>query len=95
LVADTKTLSSLDGKFKYELAKTSEDFFVVMSTFGVPSGYSGQPSLGPYGVFSSSESSLPGAVTLSGNKIQAFVGGKWTSPEGQDSSDIGIFMATP
>src|SRR3990172_269662 len=57
LISDTKSLSSSDGKFKYELTKSSKDFFIVMGTFGAPLGYSGQPSSGPYGVFSSSESS--------------------------------------
>jgi len=95
LVSDTKSLLSSDGKFKYELASSSKDFFVVMGTFGAPTGYSGQPSSGPYGVFSSSESSLPGTATLGGGNTQAYIGGKWTSLEAGEAPDIGIFMATP
>ena len=95
LISDTKSFSSIDGKFKYELTKASKDFFVVMNTFGAPSGYSGQPTSGPYGVFSSSKSSLPGSVSLDSGNIQAYVGAKWASLDGGDASDVGIFMATP
>jgi len=95
LTSDTKSFSAIDGKFKYELAKASKEFFVVMNTFGAPSGYSGQPIAGPYGIFSSVESSAPGSVSLSGGKIQAYMGGKWSSLEGTNASNIGIFMVTP
>jgi hypothetical protein len=95
LVSETDSLASIDGKFKYQLEEVSDDFFVVMATFGVPKGFSTEPSTGPYGVFSSSESLLPGSVTLSGGKIEAYLGGKWTSLEANKSSSLGIFMATP
>jgi hypothetical protein len=94
LITDTKTLSFPDGKFGFELSKASQDFFVVMGTFGAPSGYSGQPSSGPYGVFSSAEGPSSGKVNLSGNVV-AYLGSKWVSLEDGEVGDIGIFMATP
>jgi hypothetical protein len=95
LLTGTKTLLSVDGKFSYELSKSSKDYFVVMGTFGIPEGFSTTPSAGPYGVFSSSQATLPGKVSLEGGKIEGYVNGKWLSLESGESSDIGIFMALP
>lgn len=95
LLTGVKTLSSVDGKFSYELSKSSKDYFVVMGTFGVPAGFSGDPSSGPYGVFGSSAAALPGKVSLEGAKIEGYVDGEWSTLESGESSDIGIFMAVP
>jgi len=95
LLSNTDLLGSTDSKFSYKLSKASKEFFVVMNTFGAPSGYSSQPVEGPYGVFSSSESTVTGNVSLSGGKIEGFMDGKWEQLQGEKSSDIGIFMATP
>lgn len=92
-VNDTDKLSSLDGNFTYTLEESSEAYFVVMPTFGVPSSAPGEVATGPYGVFSSEEGPFPGEVNLSGN-VYGFTGESWESLSGSTSEDIGIFIIT-
>ena len=90
LYSDTDTLSSQDGIFTYNLEESSEEFFVVMQTFGLPNPPEGNP-VGPYGVFSSSLVELPGGVRLSG-EVYILDGENWEPLDGNSSDNIGIFL---
>ena len=92
LVSSTKSLASLDGKFKLVLDRVpSRTFFVVMETFGVGPEPPGELVAGPYGVFSSSTSPLSGTVSLEGG-IYAKSGASWSKLSSGKTSDVGIFI---
>ena len=87
-------LSSVDGKFKYVLAKKpTRAYFVVMETFGLPEDTSSVIS-GPYGVFGSSSEALAGIVSLEGQKMLYWTGSKWSELTSGKSTNIGIFIGT-
>jgi hypothetical protein len=93
LQSDTKKLTSVDGNFSYTLTKTpSETFFVTMETFGLPGDAPEEVTSGPYGIFSSAETSLAGSVQLDGGTIYRWTGSKWQALEDGSSSDLGIFV---
>jgi hypothetical protein len=95
LQSDTKKLTSVDGDFSYTLTKTpSETFFVTMETFGLPGDAPAEVASGPYGVFSSSKTSLVGSVRMDGGTIYRWTGSKWQALEDGSSSDLGIFVTT-
>lgn len=89
----TKELASLDGKFTYTLKQSSDAYFVVMPTFGLPESSPGEVSSGPYGVFASTDGAYPGTVNFVGN-VYGFYGSKWEKLSGSSSSDIGVFITT-
>jgi len=60
-------LTSADGDFVYKMDKESEDWYIVMQTFGLPEG-DNAPSSGPYGIFSSS-SLLPSGSADGWNNV--------------------------
>lgn len=91
-LSDTDELKSLDGKFTYTLDESSEAFFVVMPTFGLPGSATGEVVTGPYGVFASEEGPFPGKVNLSGN-VFVWYGDSWESLKGT-SDDLGVFITT-
>lgn len=94
LLSGSDELTSVDQKFTYTLDETSEEYFIVMETFGVPDVPEGSLERGPYGVFSSS--SVPQAGTVSFDiKVGNFryVDGEWVDIGDEKSSDIGIFVA--
>lgn len=94
LLSDTDSLTSIDGKFEYALTKTPKSgFFVVMSTFGVPSALSNLVD-GPYGVFSSLTTTLPGKVTLGSAKISTWNGTSWKEITDGAASNVGIFVTS-
>lgn len=92
LIKDSRDISSSDSKFKFTLSKTPVGFFVVMETFGLPDKIENVQT-GPYGVFSSFDSSLPGTVDLAG-KVFVWDGGVWNEIKDNKSSDLGIFVGT-
>jgi len=62
LISGTTTLDSVDGKFTYKLDDKPDDvFFVVMQTFGLPTGYKDGWDGVSYGVFASVEDKYPGS----------------------------------
>lgn len=89
---DTDTLASLDGKFTYKLDESSDAYFVVMPTFGLPSPAPADVEIGPYGVFSSTSDELSGTVTLPGN-VYSWDGSSWNMVSGS-SDNIGVFIST-
>jgi len=90
LLNGTKKLESVDGKFVATLDSSSNDFFVVMETFGVPDALPAEIESGPYGVFASSEEDLEGKVKLSGSEF-TWDGSKWTS---EIDFATGVFIGT-
>jgi len=95
LQSDSKELTSVDGNFSYILTKTATSgFFVTMETFGLPGEAPAEVTSGPYGVFSSAETSLAGRVEMSGGSVYRWTGSKWQALENGTSSDIGIFIGT-
>lgn len=86
-------LTSVDGKFSFELAKlASKTFFVTMETFGIPVDPPGNVVAGPYGIFASGAVSYPGNVKLPSGSVYTLNGSTWTKLEGGEASDIGIFV---
>lgn len=90
-----KELTSVEGGFSYALSqKPGKDFFVTMGTFGIPLDAPGEVALGPFGVFSSATSAVPGTVKLGTGGVYRAAGSKWEKLESGKSSDIGIFVGT-
>lgn len=86
-------LTSVDGKFSFELSKASpKTFFVTMETFGILVDAPGNVVSGPYGIFASTVTSFPGSVKLPSGSVYMLDGGSWGKVEGGDASDIGIFV---
>lgn len=94
LQSDTSKLQTFDGAFTYTLSKTSKAYFVSMETFGAPKDIPEGVSNGPYGIFSSSKTDQAGNVGIGGTMIYRWTGSKWHALEDNNSSDIGIFIAT-
>jgi hypothetical protein len=95
LQAGTDVLTSIDGKFKYELEEESGEFFVTMSTIGHPDSTLGDISTEVYGVFSSDEEALLGkAIIESTNLIYRWPDNRFDLESinpGNKMRDIGIF----
>ena len=53
LLFETTNLSSADGQFTFDLASPTDDYYIVMSTFGMYELPGSDVLSGPYGVFSS------------------------------------------
>ncbi len=95
LLSKTKELKSIDEKLGYTLSSTnSKDFFVVMETFGVSKDAPAEVASGPFGIFTSSKSIIPGTVSLEGINIYLLTGSGWTKLDGGKSSNVGIFIGT-
>ncbi|KKQ95615.1 MAG: hypothetical protein UV74_C0013G0281 [Candidatus Woesebacteria bacterium GW2011_GWB1_43_14] len=88
LQTDTKSLLSLDGKFSFDLDKASDEFFIVMSTFGLPGEVAGDISDGPYGIFSSGGDDFGGIV----NMARMWDGSSWGELSGGKASGLGVFV---
>ncbi len=87
-------LTSGDGMFTYKLDKAiKKGYFVTMMTFGVQEGVKGTINKGPYGVFSSETTKLPGKVTLEGSSIMRWGESKWNEVKNGVSPDLGIFVS--
>ena len=89
---DTDSLSSVDGKFTYKLAKSSPEYFVSMETFGLAAAFDGNVEMGPYGLFSSSTKADSGTVVISGGDIYQLKNTSWDKISSGKASDIGTFL---
>jgi hypothetical protein len=90
----TDLLTSPDAVFKYELAEDSDEFFVTMSSVGLPDGFEGEVDSGPYGVFTSSEDKVSGTVDAGFDDIYFWDGKEWTQLTDNSTSDVGIFLGS-
>ncbi len=97
LQASTKLLTSLDGKFKYELKKKSDGYFVTMNVIGFPSEIQREIvglKLGPYGIFSSESEALPGRVEFDEyGEYFRIDGQNLVRLEKGESEKLGVFIA--
>jgi hypothetical protein len=95
LQSQTKDLTTIDGKFKYTLDKATEGFFVVMQTFGIPEKPPGDINTDIYGVFASTDKSLPGSVGIEGaDNIYRWADDRFdleSINKGNNIEDVGIF----
>ena len=89
LLSNIKTLNSIDENFKVTLTKAPKGFVVIMETFGIPADPPAEVKFGPYGVFYSGSTILPGAVDAGNYKISRYTGSSWTT-----DFDSGIFIGT-
>lgn len=87
LLSGISELASVDGDFTVSLNKRSNEYFVVMKTFGVPEVPTGEIVSGPYGVFSSALS-LTGIAEISTGTSYEWSGSDWVDA----TSGIGIFI---
>jgi hypothetical protein len=95
LLSKTKTLTSVDENFSYNLTSTNtKDFFVVMETFGVSATPPVAITAGPIGVFSSATVPVAGTVDLSGSTLYRGTASGWTKLTSGKATDIGVFIAT-
>ena len=95
LQSNTKDISSTDGKIKVTLLKTpTKTFFVTMETFGINTEPPAALRVGPWGVFSSSKTKLPGTVKLDSTRGFRAVGTGWEELVSWHASDLGIFIGT-
>lgn len=93
LQSDTDELNSVDGVFAYKFDKEPRGgFFVTMETFGIEKALPGSLDKGPYGIFTSSGTTLSGEVELSSSKVYRWGGKDWQELEDKESSDIGVFV---
>ncbi|MGD8744366.1 MAG: hypothetical protein PVJ52_02125 [Candidatus Woesebacteria bacterium] len=91
----TDELTSVDDNLRVTLDSASDDFFVTMETFGYPESPPKEAAAGPYGVFTSSESTLSGSVELDDLNVFKYVTGQgWGEHEGGEefASDSNIFI---
>ncbi len=88
-------LSSSDGNFKLTSSSLSaKTFYLTMGTFGLPMSAPAGASSGPYGVFTSGNTTVVGMVTLGSGTIYDWNGSKWAMLEGGKTSSLGVFVAT-
>lgn len=93
LLSDTDKLMSVDGKFTYTLEEASEDYFVVMPTFGLPGSANFEVDMGPYGVFAAMDDEMPGALNLGGN-LYIWDGTAWEALSSGESDNLGVFVTS-
>ncbi|QQS38576.1 hypothetical protein IPM62_04305 [Candidatus Woesebacteria bacterium] len=87
--SDTRDLTNANNTFVFSPDDDSKDYSLVMDTFGLPDGYSGNVSMGPFGVFSSGE--ITGTTNLSGT-VQVWFDDAWQTVS--DTSTSGIFITS-
>src|SRR3989304_588112 len=93
LSSESMELSSVEGKFKFSLNKSSDAYFVVMETFGAPDGYPSGIAGGPYGVFVDSNEAISGVASFGSGTVYAYYSGNWTKLDGGKSQNLGIFVS--
>lgn len=87
-------LSSVDNKLSFKLSQLPKSgFFVTMSTFGLPGG-SERVNEGPYGIFSSLDTTLSGKVSLGQGVVKVWSEGKWLEIKDGKANNVGVFIAT-
>lgn len=74
LKVDVEEVVSVDGNFTYKFSESPQDvYYVVMSTFGVPTNPPSDVQSGPYGLFSSIDSEETKADDLTGTaKVKGY-----------------------
>ncbi|MFV1917659.1 MAG: hypothetical protein ACC618_04240 [Patescibacteria group bacterium] len=95
LTTNTSSLRSADGDFTYTLDEASDEYFVIMSVFGVPAVPLEETLAGPFGVFSSGDNRFPGEIILGGGPVYRWGGDSWVELLDLSSIDIGIIVGTP
>ena len=94
LQTSTELLISPDAVFKYELAEENDEFFVTMSSVGLPDGFEGEVDSGPYGIFTSSEDEVSGTVDAGFDNVYLWDGKEWKQLTDNSASDVGIFLGS-
>lgn len=84
LLTNVSEITSPDGEFTFDLASTSDDYFVVMGSFGVYEMPDTEIVLGPYGLFSAS-----GDLAGTTNDFKYWNGTSWTTSK---ASASGLFV---
>lgn len=95
LQKETDQLSAINGQFKAKIALIKGQFYVVMSTIGLPERIDGEVNAGPFGIFSSGKSKIKETqVELEGGtNIFFWTGEKWQSLINNTASGIGTFVS--
>ncbi len=91
LLSETAKLATSDGGFTVDLGKESDEFFVVMETFGIPEMPEAEVVAGPFGVFSSAKTAPSGTVDISSGTLSQWTGKAWEKVGGKTSSQ-GFFV---
>jgi len=94
LQTNTDLLTSPDTVFKYELSGESKDYFLTMSTIGLPEKAPASVETEAYGVFSSSQKDNPGSVEVGFDNIYRWDGNSWTKLSANKSDNSGIFFGS-
>lgn len=94
LQTNTDILSSPDAVLKYELASESEEYFVTMSTVGLPNGFEGEIDGGPYGIFTSFTKEMKGTVDSVFDDVFYWDGKTWEELDDKTSPNVGIFLGS-
>lgn len=89
LSSDTDELKSVDGSIAYMLDESDENYFVVMNTIGHEDNIPGELEREPFGIFSSSEDSVPGNIKM--DNLYRW-DNQWEAVTDGDSPDIGKFV---
>lgn len=91
LLSETAKLATSDEDFSVDLSKKSDEFFVVMETFGIPEMPATEVVAGPYGVFSSAKTAPTGTVNISSGILSQWSGKAWEKVSGKTSAQ-GFFV---
>lgn len=93
LQSQTSDLSTVDGTFEAtRVNKIKGGYYISMETFGYPGKFGGNIVGGPYGVFSSSDSSEP--LKINAANVHHFSNDKWEKLSDSTSDDDGFFVLT-
>lgn len=87
----SEDLKSVDGSVTYILDEPSDDYFVVMDTIGYPDTPPGELEREPFGIFTSSDTDVPGTIRMDHLWIWQDA---WIGVEDQKSPDVSVFVQT-
>ncbi len=88
-------LNSADDALKFTLDKADKKtFFVVMSTFGLPSTISGNLDRGPFAILASSTTAHLGKADLGDGTYQMWDGSTWKEFNKTTSVNSSVFVST-
>ncbi len=74
-----ESVSTPDGILTLTFEEPTDDYVVLMDTFGVPEMPSGEIMIGPYGIFSSGVSGTGSLALSEGEIIMLWDGSEWTN----------------
>lgn len=93
LQSNTKELNLPDQGFEFSSNTSSKNFYVTMSTIGLPAKAPGQVSAGPVGVFTSGKSKISGKVNLENSgTLYNWTGSSWVKLENSTAASLGTFI---